>query len=73
MSRNPELDRLKAERQLLFERKQAAFQRFKELQNQTNVAHGAMQLAWGERTRTRECMNSEFEARRSAYSHRDSV
>lgn len=73
MSRNPELDRLKAERQLLFERKQAAFQRFKELQNQTNVAHGAMQLAWEERTHARECMNSEFEARKSAYSHRDSV
>ena len=73
MSRNPELDRLKAEQQSLFEQKQAAFQRFKDLQDQTNDAHDAMQSAWEERTRTRERMNSEFEARKSAYDHRDSV
>ena len=73
MSRNPELDRLKAEQQSLFEQKQAAFQRFKDLQEQTDVAYNAMQSAWGERARARERMNSEFEARRSAYVHRDSV
>lgn len=73
MSRNPELDRLKAEQQSLFEQKQAAFQKFKDLQDQTNAAHDAMQSAWEERTRTRERMNSEFEARKSAYDHRDSV
>lgn len=73
MSRNPELDRLKAEQQSLFEQKQAAFQRFKELRDQTNIAHDAMQSAWDERTRAREHMNREFEARQSAYSHRDSV
>ncbi|MBQ3413603.1 DUF1771 domain-containing protein [Candidatus Saccharibacteria bacterium] len=73
MSRNPELDRLKAEQQSLFEQKQAAFQRFKDLQGQTNSAHDAMQAAWEERTRARERMNSEFEARKSAYDHRDSV
>ena len=32
-----------------------------------------MQSAWDERTRAREHMNCEFEARQSAYSHRDSV
>ena len=32
-----------------------------------------MQSAWDERTRAREHMNREFEARRSAYSHRDSI
>lgn len=73
MSRNPELDRLKAEQQLLFEQKQVAFQRFKDLQEQTNVVYDVMQSAWEERTRARERMNSEFEARQSACSHRDSV
>ena len=32
-----------------------------------------MQSAWDERIRAREHMNREFEARQSAYSHRDSV
>ena len=73
MSRNPELDRLKAEQQSLFEQKQAAFQRFKDLQEQTNAAHDVMQSAWNERTRAREHLNREFEARRSAYAHHDSV
>ena len=73
MSRNPELDRLKAEQQSLFEQKQAAFQRFKDLQKRTNIAHDVMQSAWDERIRARERMNREFEARQSAYSHHDSV
>ena len=73
MSRNPELDRLKAKQQSLFEQKQATFQRFKDLQERTNVAHDVMQSAWNERTCARKHMNREFEARQSAYSHRDSV
>ena len=73
MPRNPELDRLKTEQQSLFEQKQAAFQRFKDLQERTNTAHDIMQSAWDERVRARECMNREFEARQSAHSHRDSV
>ena len=73
MPKNPELDRLKTEQQSLFEQKQAAFQRFKDLQERTNIAHDVMQSAWDERTRAREHMNREFEARQSAYSHRDSV
>lgn len=73
MSKNPELDRLKAEQQSLFEQKQAAFQSFKYLQERTNMAYDAMQSAWDERVRAREHMNREFEARQSVYSHRDSV
>ena len=73
MPRNPELDRLKAERQSLFVQKQAAFQRFKDLQEQTNAAHDIMQTAWRERTYARKHMNSEFEARQSARAHRDSI
>ena len=46
MLRNPELDRLKSRQQSLFEQKQAAFQRFKDLQEQTNVAHRTMQTCW---------------------------
>ncbi|MBR2710845.1 hypothetical protein IKF02_04490 [Candidatus Saccharibacteria bacterium] len=45
MPRSPGLDRLKAEQQSLFEQKQAAFQRFKNLQAQTNAAYAAMQSA----------------------------
>lgn len=67
------MDKLKSEQQSLFKQKQAAFQVLKDLQEQTNAAHNIMQLAWDERTRTRECMNHEFEARQSAYSHHDSV
>lgn len=73
MLRNSELDRLKAEQQSLFEQKQVAFQKFKDLQEQTNTAHDAMQSAWDERVSTRERMNAEFEARQSAYSHRNLV
>jgi hypothetical protein len=73
MSRNLELDRLKTRQQSLFEQKQAAFQSFKDLQEQTNIAYNAMQSAWDERTCTREHMNREFEARQSAYSRRDFV
>ena len=73
MSKNPELDRLKTEQQSLFEQKQVAFQKFKDLQERTNIAYDVMQSAWDERTRAREHMNREFEARQSAYSHRDLV
>lgn len=73
MLRNPELDRLKSRQQSLFEQKQAAFQRFKDLHEQTNVAYRTMQACWDERVRARECMNREFEAMQSTYSCRDSV
>lgn len=73
MLRNPELDRLKSRQQSLFEQKQAAFQRFKDLQEQTNVARRTLQACWDERVHARECMNHEFEAMQSAYSCSDSV
>lgn len=73
MLRNPELDRLKSRQQSLFEQKQAAFRRFKDLQEQTNVARRTLQACWDERVHARECMNHEFEAMQSAYSCRDSV
>lgn len=73
MLRNPELDRLKSRQQSLFEQKQAAFQRFKDLHEQTNVAYRTMQACWDERVRARECMNREFEAMQSTYSCSDSV
>ena len=73
MLRNPELDRLKSRQQSLFEQKQAAFQRFKDLQEQTNVAYRTMQACWDERVRARERMNREFEAMQSTYSCSDSV
>lgn len=73
MLRNPELDRLKAERQSLFEQKQAAFQKFMDLQKQSNSAYNDMQLAWEEMSHARKRMNNEFEARRSVFEYRDSV
>lgn len=73
MLRNPELDRLKSRQQSLFEQKQAAFQRFKDLHEQTNVAYRTMQACWDERVRARERMNREFEAMQSTYSCSDSV
>ena len=73
MLRNPELDRLKSRQQSLFEQKQAAFQRFKDLQEQTNVAYRTMQACWDERVRARERMNREFEAMQSTYLCSDSV
>lgn len=73
MLRNPELDRLKSRQLSLFEQKQAAFQRFKDLQEQTNVAYRTMQACWDERVRARERMNREFEAMQSTYSCSDSV
>ena len=73
MLRNPELDRLKSRQQSLFEQKQAAFQRIKDLQEQTNVAYRTMQACWDERVRARERMNREFEAMQSTYSCSDSV
>ncbi|MBQ3432775.1 DUF1771 domain-containing protein [Candidatus Saccharibacteria bacterium] len=73
MPRNPELDRLKAEQQSLFEQKQAAFQKFKDLQEQTNNAYDMMESAWDDRVAARECMNVEFTTRQSALAYRDVV
>ena len=73
MSRNPELDRLKSMQQSFFEQRQVAFQKFMDLQKQTNVVYDTMQACWDERVRTRECMNHEYEAMQSTRSSRDFV
>lgn len=73
MSKDLELNNLKERQQTLFKQKQAAFQKFKDLQKQTTAAYEIMQSAWDERVCARERMNSEFEARQSAYLHRDLI
>ena len=73
MSRNPELDRLKSMQQSFFEQRQVAFQKFMDLQKQTNVVYDTMQACWDERVRARERMNHEFEVTQSTRSFRDFV
>lgn len=73
MPKDYELDRLRAEQESLFQRKQAAFQSYAAIRDRANAAHNEMQSAWDERTVARERMNQEFEARKSAYRQRDEV
>lgn len=73
MSKNYELDSLKAEQDAAFRRKQEAFQNYDRARNSANAAHDIMQNAWDERVRARERMNEEFERRKEAFGHRDSV
>ncbi|MEY8493395.1 DUF1771 domain-containing protein [Lachnospiraceae bacterium 29-91] len=73
MSRNYELDRLKVEQDIAFQRKQEAFHDYNLARERANAAHDVMQNAWEERVRTREKMNQEFENRKSAFEHHDSV
>ncbi len=73
MSRNPELDRLKLEQQSFFEQRQVVFQKFMDLQKQTNVVYDTMQACWEERVRARERMNHEYEVMQSTRSSRDFI
>lgn len=73
MSKNYELDRLKAEENIAFQRKQEAFQNYELARERANTAYDVMQSAWEERVRAREKMNQEFEKRKSAFEHHDSV
>lgn len=73
MSKNYELDRLKAEENIAFQRKQEAFQNYEFARKRANAAHDVMQSAWEERVRAREKMNQEFEKRKSAFEYHDSV
>lgn len=61
MSKNPELNSLKAREQDAFRRKQVSFQNYIDAKNRANVAHDAMQTAWKERCSAREEMNHEYE------------
>lgn len=73
MSRNSELDRLKAEQEAAFQHKQEAFQNYIHARDCANASHDAMQKAWEERVCAREKMNREFENRKSALAHHDSI
>lgn len=68
MSRNGELDSLKAKEQEAFRQKQAAYQRYEEAKKLTNSAYINMQSAWNDRCSAREVMNSEYEAMQSSNS-----
>lgn len=70
---NPELDRLKAEQQTAFERKQEAYQRYAEAKQRTQQAHDIMQEAWQERQIARIEMNREYEARQAAFDRNDAI
>ena len=69
MSRNGELDSLKAKEQEAFRQKQAAYQRYEEAKKLTNSAYINMQSAWNDRCSAREIMNSEYEAMQASNSN----
>lgn len=73
MSRNYELDRLKAEEESAFRRKQEAYQNYADARDRADAAYDAMQDAWEKRACAQEKMNQEFEKRKSAYEYHDSV
>ena len=69
MSRNGELDSLKAKEQEAFRQKQAAYQRYEEAKKLTNSAYINMQSAWNDRCSAREVINSEYEAMQASNSN----
>ena len=68
MSRNKELDSLKAKEQEAFHQKQAAYQRYAEAKKLTDSAYINMQSVWDDRCSAREVMNSEYEAMQASNS-----
>ena len=54
MPRNQELDRIKSEEQVAFQRKQSAWNAYSEAKEYASSAHDAMQSAWEERSRARD-------------------
>ena len=68
MSRNKELDSLKAKEQEAFHQKQAAYQRYAEAKRLADSAYISMQSAWNDRCSAREAMNSEYEAMQASSS-----
>lgn len=66
MARNLELDALKQREQVAFQRKQTAFQKYKDAKDRASVAYDIMQTAWVERSSAREKMNREFETMQRA-------
>ncbi|MBP3899503.1 DUF1771 domain-containing protein [Candidatus Saccharibacteria bacterium] len=66
MPRNQELDRIKSEEQVAFQRKQSAWNAYSEAKEYASSAHDAMQSAWEERSRARDELNHEYEVMQSA-------
>lgn len=73
MPRNYELDKLKAEQQAAFERKQEAYRRYDEARQRAQRAYDAMQDAWQERSDARDEMNREYEERQAAFERNDEI
>ena len=69
MSRKQKLDRIKAEEQTAFLRKQEAFQRYASAKNNANEAHETMQKAWEKRCNAREEMNNHFAEMQASSMH----
>ena len=69
MTRNYELDALKAREQELFERKQRAWSVYAELRERCSVVHDEMDAAWHERVSAREEMNREYEEMQRSNEH----
>lgn len=69
MTRNYELDALKAREQELFERKQRAWSVYAELRERCSAVHDEMDAAWHERVSAREEMNREYEEMQRSSEH----
>lgn len=70
---NHELDRLRAEEQEAFRRKQTLFQVYIDAKNRASDAHDVMDSAWRERSEARDEMNREYESMQASYERNNQV
>ena len=73
MERSRELDQLKAEKQMAFERQRAAYDEYKVAREATDQAYQMMDEAWNALEEARERHNQEFNKRDEAFRQRDKV
>ncbi|MBR2658396.1 putative nuclear RNA export factor SDE5 [Candidatus Saccharibacteria bacterium] len=73
MPRDYELDRIKAQEQAAFQRKQSAWASYKSAKDRADYAYEEMQSAWDERVRARNEMNREFEQMQAEKAAHDDV
>lgn len=73
MDRSQELDRLKIEKQVAFERQRAAYDEYKAARDKTDQAYDKMDEAWKGLEKARERQNEEFEKRDRAFKAKDEV
>ena len=73
MSRNYELDLLKSQEQVAFQRKQAAFQRYQQQKDYTHSLYLDLQAAWQARSEARDEMNREYELKQEQKERNDAV